>query len=343
MEKYLEVEKKNLKELLKDYNVMCCKIRNSRIKSKQLAILEMIMLNYEKDVCFIKNPPLGDVKGIISFFVRKSDWNEVVNRLKYLGYSNRFFELSFNDTTSINETDILSINRLNWKGLDYSLLNLFEQDEKKYEQQSPHNREFKIISNDGTVKTLEGYRGDGSEFGRRALPVEDARCMVNLSVPFRNKNIIDPFAGGGGIIYMYKYINPTVTMTSIDIESVLKPGLEFYGSTHHVGNASETKINKMFDALVTEVPFNQKAVEDIKATLSNMYNNLNKNAIIVFMCSSSQSEELEKFLSANLESNLIFKKQLNRKGTDVAIQIWTKDKELSNDLTSLIKIVKEIY
>ena len=68
MERYVEIDGKNIKELTSNNNVVCCRLRNSRIKSKQLAIMEMLLMNYDLGLRFIKNGPLGDVKGIVSFF-----------------------------------------------------------------------------------------------------------------------------------------------------------------------------------------------------------------------------------------------------------------------------------
>ena len=61
----------------------------------------------------------------------------------------------------------------------YSISNLFFQDKQIYKKHSADNRKF-IIRQNNKDKVVYGYRGDGSEMGRRALPVEDARCMVNL-------------------------------------------------------------------------------------------------------------------------------------------------------------------
>ena len=67
MERYVEIDGKNIKNLISKNDVVCCKLRNSRIKSKQLAIMEMLLMNYDLDLRFIKNGPLGDVKGLVSF------------------------------------------------------------------------------------------------------------------------------------------------------------------------------------------------------------------------------------------------------------------------------------
>ena len=84
MNRAVLVDGTNIDGFLSKYNVITCKLRNSRIKSKQLGIMEMLLSNYDLDIIFIKNGPLSDVKGIVSFFVKKENWDEVQNRLKIL-------------------------------------------------------------------------------------------------------------------------------------------------------------------------------------------------------------------------------------------------------------------
>lgn len=343
MERFVEIDGKNIKEYLKKYNILSCKLRNSRIKSKQLGIMEILMLMYDLDVLFIKNGPLGDVKGIVSFFVDKSKWEVAMSRLKYVGYFNEFYTLDFSSDSCINNTGIQTINSLNWKGLNYSLNKVLIQDEQLYEEQSPHNRTFKIVSYDGEEKLLNGYRGNGTELGRRALPVEDARCLVNLSIPYTQSRIIEPFAGGGGIIFMYKYINPDIDITSIDIDETLRPGLEYYGSKHIVGSSATVRLNETFDAIVTEVPFSPSATGQVVEAFRNLYNNLNEKGIIVLMCGECQDREIFNCLNNDLNSNLLFSKKLNRKGTDVIIQVWTKNFDLKKEFENTVNVVYKTF
>ena len=343
MERYVEVDGINLKKYVSEYNVICCKLRNSRIKSKQLGIMEFLMLMYDLDAKFIKNGPLGDVKGITSFFIKKSNWDKAVNRLKYVGYFNEFYTLDFNCIESLNKSSLETINPLVWKGLKFSINTLYIQSEELYESQSPHNREFKILSYDGTEKKVFGYRGDGSELGRRALPVEDARCLVNLSMPFANEKVLEPFAGGGGIVYMYKYINPNIDITSIDIDETLRPGLEYYGAKHIVGDASKVSITDNYDAVVTEIPFSSIATDSVVSAMKNLYSSLNDKGIVVLMCGENQTKKISNCFEDDLNSNMIFSKKLNRKGTDVVIQIWTKNFELHKELNDTTAVVSKTF
>ena len=110
MNRAVLVDGTNIDGFLNKYNVMTCKLRNSRIKSKQLGIMEMLLSNYDLDIIFIKNGPLSDVKGIVSFFVKKENWDEVQNRLKNIGYFNEFYFLDFDSIEQSNDTKIETIN-----------------------------------------------------------------------------------------------------------------------------------------------------------------------------------------------------------------------------------------
>ena len=61
------------------------------------------------------------------------------------------------------------------------------------------------------------------------------------------------------------------------------------------------------------------------------------------MCGAQQSHDIANCLKEDLNSNLLFKKELNRKGTDVVIQVWTKNFELYNELESTISTVSKVF
>ena len=61
MNRAVLVDGTNIDGFLSKYNVITCKLRNSRIKSKQLGIMEILLSNYDLDIIFIKNGPLSDV------------------------------------------------------------------------------------------------------------------------------------------------------------------------------------------------------------------------------------------------------------------------------------------
>jgi hypothetical protein len=340
---YAEITKSNIDSFLFEYEIIICKIRNSRIKAKQIAILEMIFLQLDNGIFFIKNGPLGDVKGVISFLCPKNNLETFKERLCFLGYSDIFYILDFVNIENKNITNLDSMNPLIWKEKKFSIGIFYSQNINIYEEQSPHNRKFKISCENGEIKEIKGYRGDGTELGRRALPVEDARCMVNLSQPQKNIKMIDPFAGAGGIIYQFRYIVPDGNVTSVDIDPILKPGLEYYGAAHYVMDAGEITFSEnSFDSLITEVPFSINAIDDIVRTLKKLNSCIQMNGVFIIMCGKNQSNNIERTME-ELHNFLLFKQEINRKGTDVEIQIWYKNKEIINKLYDFMAILRKIY
>ncbi|MCL1930539.1 MAG: hypothetical protein FWF55_01885 [Treponema sp.] len=340
---HADITKSNIDDYLYKYEVILCKLRSSRVKAKQIAILEIMVSHIDHEIVFIKNGPLGDIKGVISFLCPKKNLISFRERLKYLGYCAAFYVLDFENFSNKNSIGLNSINPMVWKGRKFSAAMFFIQDNKIYSEQSSHNREFKIMYNNNEVKNIRGYRGDGSDLGKRALPVEDARCMVNLSQPWKNRRMIDPFAGAGGIIYQFKYIVSDGIMTSMDIDPILKPGLESYGSTHYVMSAADAAFPEdSFDSVITEVPFSDSAETAIIKALKNMDACLSKNGVYVIMCKDNQTEFIRETME-ELNNVQLFEHELDRKGTDVAIQIWHKNSSLPDEMKDFISVLKDIY
>lgn len=343
MQKFVRITGGNIEFYLKNYYLILFSLRNSRIKAKRLAILEVYFALSSLNPVFIKNGPLGDVKGVFSFFIEKKKTYNLRNILKKLGYSNKFYLLDFDSDSTENNSDIVSKNELIWKGKRFTINNFHLQDESIYEKQSPHKRKFIILDANNQEKELKGYRGDGSEFARRALPVEDARCLVNLSNYSMAKRLLDPFAGAGGIIYQAKYINNKIDIYSVDIDPVIAPGLRFYGSKHYTADSCDICFEKeFFDAVVTEVPFSSKSTNDILKSIKNLHNSINKNGSFVMMCSKEQALFLEEYVS-NLGYYQYVSEEINRKGIDVVIMAWFKSYRKYKEIKDLVDVLENVF
>ena len=343
MDFYTDITKSNIDDYLYEYKVVLCKIRSSRLKAKQIAILEMILLQFDNEILFVKNGPLGDIKGLISFLCPTKNIASFKERLKFSGYFYTFYLLDFDNFTYKNIPGLNSINPMIWKGKKFSVTVFFNIDSKIFTDQSPNNRKFKIIDTNNEIREIKGYRGDGSDTGKRALPVEDARCMVNLSQPWKNKRMIDPFAGAGGIIFQFKYIVPEGIMTSIDIDPILKPGLEFYGATHSVMNSGDASFpENSFDSVITEVPFSDNAETDIINAFKKLDACISKNGVYIIMCNIDQSAFIRKTME-ELNNFQVFGHEIDRKGINVEIQVWHKNSILLDEMRDFISVLKEVY
>jgi len=305
-------------------------------------MLEMFLAQHGNGILAIKNGPLGDLKGIASFFCPRENLASFRERLPGVGYCDRFYLLDFGDEPGDRPVALGSVNPQVWKGRKFSVRVFYGQDAGVYEESSPHKREFRLAGRDGGAKTVFGYRGDGSELGRRSLPVEDARCMVNLSLPHRNKRMIDPFAGAGGILFEFARIVPDGTMASVDIDPVLKPGLEFYGSAHRVANAADVPLPAGgFDSAITEVPFSENATGDIVRALANVNRSLSDDGVFVIMCGKNQIAEIRAAMS-EMGNRLVFGQEVDRKGTDVEIGVWWKNGNLLDGMDGFVAALGEM-
>jgi len=346
-----EVTKSNVDGYLRDYRVIACRIRNSRLKAKRLAILEMLFAQSDNGILAIKNGPLGDIKGVVCFFCPRGNLDAFRERLSGIGYCRKFYLLDFGGESGAGlgaaplgkAFGLNSVNPPVWKGRRFFAGAFYEQESRVYEERSPHKREFRITGSDGSVKTVFGYRGNGSELGRRALPVEDARCMVNLSLPRVNKRMLDPFAGAGGIVFEFGCIVPDGTATSVDVDPVLKPGLEFYGSAHHVMNAKDVSFPRnAFDSVVTEVPFPESAVGDIVKGFANINRSLSDDGVFVVMCGKNQFGKIRDAM-AELGNRLLFSHEVDRKGTDVEIGVWWRNGNSADGMEGFLAALREIH
>jgi len=339
---YVQITANNIDKYLEKYDIIACSIRNSRIKAKHLAIMEVLCCTYPLQSIFIANGPLGQNRGIISFFILKEYRDALPNYLKNLGYCDKFYILDY-DNHQQKSSSKSQDNSIVWKKRSFSIRMFYEQSEEVYKEQSPHNRRFKIIGSDNQVKDVYGYRGDGTERGRRALPVEDARCLVNLALPSMIKKMVDPFAGGGGIVYQAKYIDENIEVYSVDIDRVLEPGLTYYGSRHYVGNSAEINLDgHIFDALITEVPFTLDALDDICNTLVKFDKYLSDCARISIMFSEDQFDVIENAIKG-LNWYILISYVIDRKGTDVAIMLCTKSEEIYNQMKETVETIENVY
>lgn len=334
----------NIDDYIKDHLVLLFSLRKSRIKARKLAIMEAYFALYPVSGIFIKNGPLGNLKGVFSFLIPEEKLAKALSILPTIGYCNKFYLLDFRTAIPENNSDLKNINEkdLAWKGRAYSISNLFFQDKQIYKKHSADNRKF-IIRQNNKDKVVYGYRGDGSEMGRRALPVEDARCMVNLSIPARTERLLVPFAGAGGIVFAAKYINNDIDVYSVDIDPVLSPGLEYYGSRHFTADSSRIRFPETyFDSLVTEVPFSRTATRDVIKSIKNLSSSLKRDGRLVLMSSIDQAPELKKEIT-DIGFYPYIMQKVDRKGTDVAIMGWTKSYDKYRKIKVFNNHIKSIY
>ena len=337
--KYITVTKLNRQDYLHAHDVLVCRIRPSRVKAKQWAVLEMSTLLSPLDAIFITNTPIGDAQGVIAYFVPKGADDNLKGLLNNCGYCHEFFKLDFTLKERPASVGIQSINPYTWKGMKFILVDFFAINKEDFESQSVTNRLFAVYQENLTVKYVKGYRGDGTDAGRRALPLEDARLMVNLVSPANISRLLDPFAGGGGIIHAAKCINATLHLISVDIDRTVEPGLKMYAHEHHTCDARDLKLGAPVDAIVTEVPFSPAYTGIIIEALQHLGQYLADDGRLVIMCHTDQFPALSGALQGLYP---IFYRDIDRKGTATTISYWTKSREFYEAMQEYIMALREI-
>jgi hypothetical protein len=342
MDRFVTVSEQNLDMYLDAYTILICSLRNSRVRCKQLAIVEMYATLEDFGGIFITNCPLAEVRGKIAFFVPRGKVGALLDTLTTVGYCDAFHVASFDNVDDKRVVSLEGVSLFSWKKHSFWVKELCRQDPDVYQSQSPHNRPFRILSN-GTIKDLIGYRGDGKAMSRRALPVEDCRCMLHLAFPRKGSKLFDPFAGAGGIVYAASLAGRSLELFSADIDSVVAPGLEMYGTRHFCGNSAELDFDgEVFDTVVTEVPFSPDATDSIISVLINVGKHLTSDGRVVLMCARHQSQSIRLCLDTLGYHEYLFY-SVNRKGTEVDIIAYSGADDSVRDYRTFLDRIKVIY
>lgn len=312
MKKVIIISGKDFDFIQDEKIIIIAEIRKSRIKSKDLAILEILSVFEKNSIQYILNGPMSDISGRISFLIDNDD-ETYIDLFKHIGYCHKYWKCVFLNKSSES-------NSYTWKKRKFILKEIYCDNVTEFRNQSADKRPFELLHKDGTISVVNGYRGDGSLTGQRALSVEDCRLLSNITCYKETHNFLDPFAGAGGIIYQITQNYPEINVYSIDISPDVSYGLQAYGSIHHIGNAADYVAQCKFDAISTEVPFSDTETLNICQTFINIHQSLNPNCKIAVMCALSQTPFIMEALIQS-EYKVAPPIRLNRKGTSVDIII----------------------
>lgn len=328
MYKFLDVNGCSVDELINKYDFVACKVRNSRIHCIDVAVKEVLFLLRKLDPVYLPNGPMSDVKGVFIVLLPKENYfdADIFNRV---GYCEEFYKLVFNNNKTMST----------WKKHQFSIEDIVIQSKEVYIDEGADRRTFRIIGQDGEIKDIIGYRGDGTETGRRALPVEDCRVLLNLSMPSRGYTILDPFAGGGGIIYQAKKLG--LQVFSNDIDPTVAPGLISYGSTHTTNDIRDLYFDEQLDMISTEVPFSPNVTDIVCEGLINVSTYLKDGGMVSIMCADHQSEQIKKAMKS-AKMKLCGENNIDRKGTPVTILNYTNSYEQYCEIQKLNKTLETL-
>jgi len=199
---------------------------------------------------------------------------------------------------------------------------LYDEPDAQLRNSAPDRRTFFLECGDGVVRPILGYRGGRGSLEHRALPVVDARLLVNL-VFRRTKGVfLDAFAGAGGIVIEARLAEWKVV--SVDNDPSLRFGLSQLADNHIVGNAMMLPLaDESVDAVASEPPYHQTYLEVVVKSIREMARVLRPGGRVALLVESSQADILNKVAQqVNLRTEL--NESIDRKGTSVSCLCWIR-------------------
>jgi Methyltransferase domain len=209
-----------------------------------------------------------------------------------------------------------------WSGRPFKLERLYDFDPAATRERDPDQRRFLLAEPDGSVKEVRGYRGNGTALGKRAFPVCDAQLLVNIVKAGPSTKLLDPFGGAGGIIL--EAVRVGALVYSVDIDPILRPGLEMLGAKHFTGSATQLPFDdESFEAVATEPPFDQDTQELILGAFDEMFRVVRVGGRIAVYCADWQAQPLLT-QARHLPLQTLIDMPVDRKGYPCHILAWEK-------------------
>jgi Methyltransferase domain len=289
-------------------------LRRARSRARAAALAEICSVLREEGAKPAPGGPLSEVKGITWATLPESSVSALRATSLRLGYSERV------DLVRGAESVAEARATVRWKGRDVVLLPIYDEPDAELRPFDPDRRPFLLECGDGVVRRITGYRGGGGPLERRALPVVDARLLVNLVASRRRGKLLDPFAGAGGILVEARAAGWTTL--SVDIDPALRFGLAELAEEHVVGDTRELSFEtKTIDAVATEPPYHPSARDAVLAAVPEISRVLRPGGRAAMLLHPDQAPSVRTAAEA---SGLLGELDvaIDRKGTPVVCLSW---------------------
>ncbi|MBO0685628.1 MAG: methyltransferase domain-containing protein, partial [Candidatus Dormibacteraeota bacterium] len=209
---------------------------------------------------------------------------------------------------------------LRWRGRPHRLLRLWEEDPERLRELAPDRREFLLETGDGLVRRVRGYRGGREATAHRALPVPDARLLVNLVAASTPGLLLDPFAGAGGVVI--EALASGWRVISADVDPALRHGLSHLAARHLVADARHLPLaGASVDAIATEPPYQEETGGLVAESLAELRRVLRPGGRISMLCAAWQAPALT-LAAAELGLTTELDAPVDRKGLAVRVLAW---------------------
>ncbi len=303
-----------------DERMLVFYLRNARKKAREAATAEALALLHDLDPRAPRGGPLSEVSGVLWITVPDQHVETAASRLPRLGYTEAVDLLVGEDADGCRGTPTGRLTR--WKRHTYELVRLYEEDPAALRARAPDRRLFLFETGDGQVRAVQGYRGSNDPLTHRALPVPDARLLVNLVTQAGPGLLLDPFAGAGGIVL--EALTSGWSVVSADIDPAVRHGLVEFGTRHVVADARRLPFGDgLVDAIATEPVYDARVGELVEEALGELHRVLRPGGRLAMLCAAWQAAGLRQRaeplgLYPQLDT------PVNRKGLDVVALVWRK-------------------
>lgn len=291
----------------------------ARLRARGAAVCEALCLLRDFAPKALAGGPLSEHKGVFWITVRAERPTALAGRLARLGYASAVDVLA-----PIPEADWRrsTPGLVRWRKQPYRVERLYTGDLALLRETAPDRRIFLLETAAGEVRSVRGYRGDGGALSRRALPVVDARLLVNLVWNGEGGRFLDPFAGAGGIVYEAQQAGWRAL--SGDIDPALRFGLGAMSAAHTVLDAQHLPLAaNTLQAIASEPPYERHTMPLVAAVLGECARVLVTSGRIALLCARWQTTELrQRGRQLGLVNYLDY--DINRKGTDCTVLAWEK-------------------
>ena len=316
--------------------LLVCSARPSRRRAIPLACAEVAALFEPFGAKIVQGGPLSEHPGVFWATVDAARIPEIEERAARLGYTHRLEQVGLEPPARSRKKEKLQ--NPTWKGKAYTLSLLWLDSEENHRQSAPDRRTFSLRQTDGTVRKVKGYRGSGGLGQRRALPVADARLLVNLARAEAGQVLLDPFAGAGGIVFEASHIGAEVW--SIDIDPTLEPGLTAFGARHTIASATHLPFEtSSVHGVATEPPFDPDSDATVQNALGEIARVLVLGGRAAIMVANRQKNLIEQ-TSVDINLRIELSCDVDRKGTPVTIFLLQKNQSRCSKSTCTSRAVR---
>jgi hypothetical protein len=299
------------------------RLRAARRKAREAALAEMLAVLRGLGAHRGAGGPLSDQPGVAWVSLPEPNLETALRRLSGLGYTEAVELVTPPGKAGANSKPHTKPIITRWKGRNVALVRVYEESDQSLRANAPDRRAFLLECNDGVVRAIPGYRGGRGPLEHRALPVIDARLLVNLvTCEGACPRLLDPFAGAGGIIIEAN--SKGLVTTSLDHDAVLRFGLSQLAARHVVGDASSMPFAAAsFDAVASEPPYHASALAAVVASLAEIARVMRPGARVAMLIASEQAAAVRQAATcAGLRLEL--EAPIDRKGTQVSCLCWLR-------------------